>query len=164
MYEERTCLLTSRRTKSPAIAAVILAVVFTGGTVWIWTVILEELQEGMMDPGYEKFLIISGIIVMCAAGFLWYFTWCQINVCRTELRFFEHHLQCKVCFYNSFLGAYGGVSALNIQYEQIESVQQKKRKNLVFSASGRRYIIAADNVPQCIRIISDMKLRNRQTY
>lgn len=165
MYEERNCLLASEKTSSPAVAGVIMAIIYTGLAAGAWTFIFGELQEGsMMDADYEMFLTIAGIIVICALVGLWYFAWCQINVCRAELLFFANHLQCKVCLYNSFLGAYGGVSALNIQYGQIESVQQKNRKNLIFSVSGRRYIVAANNVPQCIQMISEMKMRNMQNY
>ena len=82
---------------------------------------------------------------------------------QTEIVFFAHHLECKACPYSAVLGGVTNIAAnLNLKYDQIEEVTVAK-KRMIFSVSGKRYILAASlpkNVLKCIE--SFRKYQNSQ--
>ena len=79
---------------------------------------------------------------------------------QTEIVFFAHHLECKACPYSAVLGGVTNIAAnLNLKYDQIEEVTVAK-KRMIFSVSGKRYILAAENIEECEAMLTEMKRRN----
>lgn len=79
---------------------------------------------------------------------------------QTEIVFFAHHLECKACPYSAVLGGVTNIAAnLNLKYDQIEEVTVA-RKRMIFSVSGKRYILAAENIEECEAMLTEMKRRN----
>lgn len=75
---------------------------------------------------------------------------------QTEIVFYAHHLECKACPYSAALG---GAVNLNLKYDQIGEVTVAKKK-MIFSVSGKRYILAAENIEECEAMLTEMKRRN----
>ena len=48
---------------------------------------------------------------------------------------------------------------LSLKYDQIGEMTVAK-KNMVLSVSGKRYVIAAENIEECEAMLTEMKRRN----
>lgn len=79
---------------------------------------------------------------------------------QTEIVFYDHHLECKACPYSAVLGGVSNMAVnLNLKYDQIGEVTVAKKK-MIFSVSGKRYILAAENIEECEVMLTEMKRRN----
>ena len=159
MENEREYLLKSVKTEQTA--SYDLGMI-GGGIMLVAAVWFAFWIDGVYLSSDEEKAAVLAIVLWAVLGIMLLFTSMLAKkwIPQTEIVFFAHHLECKACPYSAVLGGVTNIAAnLNLKYDQIEEVTVAK-KRMIFSVSGKRYILAAENIEECEAMLTEMKRRN----
>ena len=159
MRNENECLLKSIKAKGAGRGYGVLAA-FSCLCMFAsfgFAVIIEEESHYNSDADvlFKLLLIVAVFMFICMACAL--FTVKYIS--QTEIKFLENCIECKACIVSSLFGPCGGLTELNIKYQQVETVTQAGDKMMYISVSGKRYAIAMENMEECRLMLKEMKRR-----
>ncbi len=160
MYRNERCLMKSKKASRGIAGGIILIFIILPAAFYIAVKLYENIGHAM---DFKEEIIFAVVVLLVFIGIAC--TACSsINSHRTEVIFFEHHIEGKVCSYNSLLGFGINIHSISLKYSQIEGVSRAGMIYLILTISGRRYAVAAKNAEECMQMINEMKWRNMQVY
>lgn len=157
MENEREYLLKSVKTEQTASYDLGL---IGGGIMLVAAVWFAFWIDGVYLSSDEEKVAVLAIVLWAVLGIMLLFTSMLAKkwIPQTEMVFFDHHLECKACPYSGGIITNIAVN-LSLKYDQIGEMTVAK-KNMLLSVSGKRYVIAAENIEECEAMLTEMKRRN----
>lgn len=161
MENEREHLLKSVKTEQTAsydLGIIVCGIILA---CFLWFGLWMVNNSFYFSSDEEKMIAILYLVGVISAGYgLWTFLIFKKWIPQTEIVFYDHHLECKACPYSAVLGGVTNMTVnLNLKYDQIGEVTVAKKK-MIFSVSGKRYVLAAENIEECEAMLTEMKRRN----
>lgn len=123
MYGNERCLMKSKKASRGIAGGIILIFILLPAVFYIAVKLYENIGHEM-DLKEEIIFVVVALLVSMGIVFTAY---SSVNSHRTEIIFFEHHIEGKVCSYNSLIGFGINIHSISLKYNRIEGVSRAGR-------------------------------------